>query len=641
MKHNPSVKRYNSFIINHLFHLFFQQKTFKIVKKKLLSIALSLLLTTLFLNCKRTQISETVKMHPTDPFKSTMVESQYFDIKANQDNVIEGLIGTIIIMPKGCFKDENDNIVESDVKIELAESLSMSDILLSNLNTTSNGKLLETDGMIYFNATANGKQLTINRDNPIHIEMPTNKKKPNMMVYKGVRDEKGNMNWTEPKVINNYLTTVDLNSLDFLPEGFQKEVERNMPYKNYTVANQNLVDSLYYCFSDFNGRQFLRVRNLNFNEAYYNRNKKVENGKYTSDSYEYNEHGTDSDQVKSDTSKAGDCGIDPAIIKVIKSEKYQNTLIATREFEARLKVIFKTCKNSILEIYIKNLDKNLYELDEMAMKALDENEQSQREDFERFAQQRLTKVKNADKYAELLRGYYQTQLAKVKSELEQNQEKVRKALEKQNKKADNLIKDYKKLLFKREKFRMETYGFEWTNTGWINVDNGILPKTWGEQPLEVTINNGKSFDRVYTYVIYESIKSLYRLNTDDNEQFHVGNNEDKMMLMPKKEKAIVIAIGYNAEIPFLTIQEFETGSEPKITLSLSNSSTEKVREAINNYEKYSTENKISEDLKYMEAFYREQQRQKVQQEEYILMMHLLNFVEPCCAVTYEWMLPSQ
>lgn len=612
------------------------------MKKKLLLIALSSLLTTLFINCKRNQIPETVKIYPTDPFKSTMVKSQYFDINPNQDNVIEGLKGSIIIMPKGCFKDENDNLVESDVKIELAESLSMNDILLSNLNTTSNGQLLETDGMIYFNATANGKQLTINKDTPIHIEMPTNKKKPNMMVYKGVRDEKGNMNWTEPKEINNYLMTVDLNSLDFLPEGFQKEVERNMPYRNYTVANQNLVDSLYYSFSNFNGRYALRVRNLNFNEAYYNRNKKVENGKYTDDSYEYKEGGEDNGiLIKSDTSKTSKCGIDPAIIKVIKSEKYQNTLIATREFEARLKVIFKTCDNRILEIYIKNLDKNLYELDEMAVKALDEFGQDQREDFERFAQQRLTKIKNADKYAELLRGYYQTQLANVKSELEQNQAKVRKALEKQNIESENLIKDYKKLLFKREKFRMETYGFEWTNTGWINVDIGTVPKTWDEQPLEVAVNNGKSFDRVYTYVIYESIKSLYRLNTDDNEQFYVGNNQDKMMLMPKKERAIVIAIGYKSDMPSLAIQEFETGSKPKITVNLSSSDSEKVKQAINQYEKYSTENKISEDLKYMAAFYKDQQRQKVQEEEYTLMVRLLNFVEPCCAVTYEWMLQSQ
>ena len=52
----------------------------------------------------------------------------------------------------------------------------------------------------------------------------------------------------------------------------------------------------------------------------------------------------------------GIMGINPAIIQVIKSDKYQNTLIATKDFEARLKVIFKTCNDKVLELYINNLN---------------------------------------------------------------------------------------------------------------------------------------------------------------------------------------------------------------------------------------------------------------------------------------------
>ena len=184
---------------------------------------------------------------------------------------------------------------------------------------------------------------------------------------------------------------------------------------------------------------------------------------------------------------------------------------------------------------------------------------------------------------------------------------------------------------------METYGFEWTETGWLNVDNGTIPKTWDAQPLEVAVANGKNFDRVYTYVIYESIKSLYRLNTDNNEQFYVGNNEDKKMLMPKHENAVVIAIGYKAETPSLAIQEFETGSTPKMSISLSPSNAEKVKATISKYEKYSTENRISEDLKYMTEFYKIQQKQKAKEEEYIFMTRLLNYVEPCCSLTAPYM----
>jgi hypothetical protein len=604
------------------------------MKNQYFLLAIALMTFTTFTNCKRQQIPETVKMLPNDPFKSTMIQSQYFDIKAHQDTVIEGLKGTLIIMPKGCLKNENGDIVTDNVKIELAESLSKEDILLSNLNTTSNGKPLETDGMLYFNATANGKQLTINKDNPIHIEMPTSKKKPDMQVYKGTRDEKGNMNWVEPQEINRFLTIVDLKSLDFLPEGFQREVEQNMPYKNHKIATQDLVDSLYFSFSNNSAyiRLLRRKRDFDYNEPYYNKNKKVENGKYTSDSYavEHDSH----DSVRSDSStKRENCGIDPAIIKVLKSEKYQNTLIATREFEARLKLIFRTCKNSVLEIYIKNLDKNLYELDALASKICGGGLElpDYKGEFEKFAQQRLTKVRNADKYAELLRGYYENQLAKVKTELEQNQEKLRKSLEKQDKETEKIVESYKKLLFKRETYRMETYGFEWTETGWLNVDNGTIPKTWDVQPLEVAVSNGKNFDRVYTYVIYESIKSLYRLNSYNNEQFYVGNNDDKKMIMPKHENAVVITIGYKGEVPSLAVQEFETGTTPKMSVSLSLSSAEKVKEAINRYEKYSKENQISEDLIYMAIFYQAQQKQKAIEKENNLMSWLLNYVEPCCA----------
>jgi hypothetical protein len=181
---------------------------------------------------------------------------------------------------------------------------------------------------------------------------------------------------------------------------------------------------------------------------------------------------------------------------------------------------------------------------------------------------------------------------------------------------------------------METYGFEWSKTGWINVDNGTLPKTWDEQPLEVVVSNGKKFDRAYTYIIYESIKSLYRLNTDDNELFYVGNNEDKRMIMPKQAQAILISIGYKDEVPSLAIQEFQTGSKSKMTLSLNVSTLEKVEKAIGQYS-YSKENQIGEDLKYMAAFYKAEKKRKANQGELDFLYGLLYFIEPCCFIAAE------
>jgi hypothetical protein len=536
--------------------------------------------------CNNNTTSETVKFGVNDPFKSTIVPDQLFQIDSRQDNVIEGGSGTIIVFPKGCFRNANGAIVEENVKIELAEALTLQDMLLSNLTTTADGKLLETDGMIYFNATANGKPLTVNKDIPVHIEIPTHEKKPGMKAYRGTRDENGNMNWADPKELDNYLAIIDIDMLDFLPDGFRVGVETGLPFRNHQVATNQLSDSLYYSLS----------HRTNYSEG--------------------------------DTAVSIACGIDPAIIKTIHTKKYQNTFIATHEFEKRLKEIFLTCDNDIIEIYINNLEKNLYEVDSLAAARCEEKKYNHfYHVFDHFYQQRLTRVRQADKYAALLKGYYEKQLAKIKSELLKEKDKLVEELKKKDSKNQAVVDEYKKLLWKREKYSMETYGFEWTETGWVNIDNGTLPKDWYSRPLEILVENGKQFDRVYTYVVYTSIKSLYRLNTTDNEQFYAGSDNDRQMIMPRQRQGVAIAIGYKNEVPSLAIREFETGSESAFTLKLSPSTLDKVRDAVKSYEEYAPENQILTDLEYMKIFY-EQEQQQIQERKFILRLMQIAF--PCC-----------
>jgi len=574
------------------------------------------------------RLETTLKFLPNDPFQETMVPSQTFDIDGKDDNVVEGVHGTILVMPKGCFKNSKGETVTDNVKVELAEALSLDQMLLSNLTTTSNGKLLETDGMIYLNATSNGEQLTIDKDNPVYIEIPTEKRKPGMMAYKGVRDEKGNMDWIEPKELEKFLVPVDINLLNFYPEGFEAEVIAGLPFKNHKTATKELIDSLYYSLSVSDGSELIQgLVEAEYNEPYYNQNKAVVDGKYTDESYELGDTMSDS-TAATEKPAPTECGIDPAIIKVIKSEKFQNTLISTREFETRLQTIFKACRNDIIEIYIKNLNKNLWELDSMAVVTLGEHPQSG--DFYDYYKQDLTNVKDADKYADLLQGYYQRQLTAIKSELEKAKEQVMKELQEKNEVAQQVANDYKEILWKREKYRMETYGFEWSETGWINIDIGTMPKDWGPQRLEMIVQDGKNYDRVHTYVVYTSIKSLYRLNSSDNELFYVGNDQAKEMLMPKKRLAVGISIAYQDETPFLALKEFETGSEQKLTLTLEQSTAQKITDAIKSYDKYEQENRIDKDLEYMTLFAQEKKRQEKLKSESQFIGRLWRRAYPCC-----------
>ncbi len=605
------------------------------MKRQLITIFLGLMLIALCAKCSNSTTSDKTnlannapKCLPTDPFAKSMVKSQYFAINSNIDQVIEGANGTVIVCPKGCFLNAEGKTVEGDVKIELAEALSLEEMILSNLTTKSNGKPLETDGMIYLNATANGAPLAINKDNPIHIEIPTKNKKQGMSVYSGTRDSLGNMNWIDPKPLENYLVSVDLDLLNFLPDGFQAEVEKGMPYKGYKTATSALTDSLYYILSVTDGSELVKgFVNTNINEPYYNKNKQVVKGRYTKSSYQKN---ITIDSMPAPLEQANTpCGIDPAIIKVIKSKKYQNTLIATREFEARLKLIFETCNSAVLEIYTKNLDKNLYSLDSLAELAVGESHHAR--GFHDFYLQRKTKVKNADKYAKLLQGYYEKQLAKTKANLEEAKQKTLNGLAKKNKEAENVLNNYKKLLWDREKYRMEKYGFEWTATGWINIDNGTIPKTWGPQNLEVSVQNAKQFDQIYTYVVYSTIKSIYRLNTDDNALFYVGNDEEKEMLMPKRSHAFAIVIAYKDENAFLCVKQFETGTNKTLSALPIASTPDEIKKTLQQYNKgYEKENKISKDLAYMQQFFVEQKRQKALLKESEFLNRLWRIAFPCC-----------
>ncbi|MDB5256181.1 MAG: cytochrome c, mono- and diheme variant family [Chitinophagaceae bacterium] len=601
-------------------------------KKSILLFLLAFIVST-SMRCDNASLNKTVKNHPSDPFTKTMTASQLFTIDAKQDNVVEGENGTTITCPKGCFKNAKGEIVEDNVQIELSEALSIEEMILSNLTTTADGKLLETDGMIYFNVTANGEQLTINKDNPIHLEIPTFKKKPGMMAYEGVRDSLGNMNWIAPQALDNFLKIVPIDSLDFLPEGFQNAVDAGMPYKGYAKSTKKLTASLYYSLSTYDGndKKYYKEKSIPINEPYYNTQAQVRNKKYTSDSYDVEKSDSVSENEHEDNLPKKNCGIDPAIIKVIHSAKYQKTLIATKEFEARLKVIFKTCSNELLEIYTRNLDKNLYELDSMAAAFCEEHKlYVYGHDFLNFAKLKQTKVKEADKYSALLNAHYEKNLAKVKQELERDKAKLLKVLENKNKEAEKIVEDYKKLLWKREKHRMETYGLDWTKTGWVNIDTGPVEKDFGPAKLEVKVENGETMDRVYTYVIYESIKSLYRLNTSNNKDFYAGNSETKEMLMPKEKVVFIISIGYKNEIPYIGMHSFTSSTENFASIILSPTTPEELKVTLSKFQRYSKENTIARDLVYMEKFYKEELRQKVLKAEQEFIKSLYDVAFPCC-----------
>ena len=112
------------------------------------------------------------KFVPGEEFRDSLLKSQIFQINPNTDTTVEGAEGTFIFIPEHAFVDANGNTVEGEIKLELAEALEPADMILANLPTLSNGKLLETGGMLYLKASADGKEVFPAKGKEPIVEQP-------------------------------------------------------------------------------------------------------------------------------------------------------------------------------------------------------------------------------------------------------------------------------------------------------------------------------------------------------------------------------------------------------------------------------------------------------------------------------------
>lgn len=249
----------------------------------------------------------------------------------------------------------------------------------------------------------------------------------------------------------------------------------------------------------------------------------------------------------------GMCGINPAKIKAIWNNQYQNTLLATREFEQRLKFIHQSKDPELLDLYVTNLDKALYQIDSMAAMRTSGNIKA---GFSAFYALKNGRVKRDSKCFEKLRDYYaqKTRLfteaaaAAVQKMMAQEQQAAREAKAKTlAHTADNAARIERNFaqelelnlerayaqLGKVRPIASASFAVTITNTGWNNVDRYVLEATANRttldytdpesgkkavieyKPISVTIDNAKSYDRLLVYLLPDKLSSFMAMNETD------------------------------------------------------------------------------------------------------------------------------
>ena len=136
--------------------------------------------------CKKETQSNTSAVNGATFFKSSAPAMQTFTINAGQQTTITGTNGTKVTFYPSSLKNSSGTVITSgQVKIELQEMLKGSDMILANMATTSDGKLLISGGQINLKVSQNGEELFVNQAGKPKVSIPTINQSQPMNVFVG------------------------------------------------------------------------------------------------------------------------------------------------------------------------------------------------------------------------------------------------------------------------------------------------------------------------------------------------------------------------------------------------------------------------------------------------------------------------
>lgn len=515
------------------------------------------------------------------------IAPQTFLINTAKDTVVETRSGIILSIPANCFLTDDGLAVNGDIEFVVKEALDAASIVKAGLSTKAGNELLETGGMFFIDARKDGKPLKIDPNNNIYGQIPTDSVKSSMLLFKGKRMPNGTIDWVEPKPTSHDLTPVDIKTLNFYPPGYLDSLAK----WGYNSHDKKFTDSLYYSFASIFAPQ---------QDIFSEMDKRfiMQNADSITASDEPIKPGTETFIPFSDHPV---CGINPAKIKAIWNEKFDNTLLATREFEQRLYWIHKDGSDKLLDLYTNNLNRPMYVTDSIIASAGDH---IYRDKFLAFFKERAGSVNISAKQAKRLKEYfalktkaYTLAAAKTQNALWNKQRELDNiAASKQSQHLNdedernsqnfteefdvNLKEAYRQLGYKPTNSRppsKASYNVIISSTGWCNVDRYVYESvtnrttldfvdgTTGKTahikyaPVSFQIDQSDRFDKLLVYLLPDKLSSFMPVN---------GANGLYSEKLDEQMKYSLVCVAYRDEQAFVyRLDNVEAKAYVHITLS--------------------------------------------------------------------------
>lgn len=170
---------------------------------------------------------------------------QYFSVPKEGDVFLSDQ-SVLVSIPQNAFLLKNKSY-SGEAIVQFQEALQAHEIVKSGLNTKTGDELLETQGMFFINAfTPEGEKLDINPKVGVYVQVPVDEHKDGMQLWDYVEVKNGKGDWQNPRGLSKIPVPVDMNELDFYPEGFEQELD-----KLKWNQRKKQRDSLYLSFEDY------------------------------------------------------------------------------------------------------------------------------------------------------------------------------------------------------------------------------------------------------------------------------------------------------------------------------------------------------------------------------------------------------
>jgi hypothetical protein len=447
-------------------------------------------------------------------------------LDSRQERVLATPGGLLFAVPSNAFVNEKGELYTGNVNLSIQEALDPATIIKGGLSTFADDKLLETAGM--FNVIATDptyKALKLAPGKSITARIPYQDYKRDMKLYDGERRADASLNWVNPQPLENFLVSVDMSSLDFYPPLYINTLSG----LGYKVNDKAFTDSLYYSFIYKDSRSDAGKGNSNpaaspapggsqrwITDSVANRTVSLgDTVRKPAPQKKKPIQKSVSAPVKSD-------GINPAKIKAIWNSHFEHTLLSTREFEQRLVWIHRSCDEKLLDLYVKNLNLQMWQIDSMAIHLSASNSYIC-DGFKAFYKHHDGSVNNPNVNARLLNEYYLRQTLDFSDQVKKtlagfwakqkdlDRESYRKSVEHTDKESQRITQNFREELDLNMRSAYAQLGIKTSSPGSAGSSPFLRTRVTHAYTARITSLGWKNIDQVTS----EATASRTTLNYTD------------------------------------------------------------------------------------------------------------------------------